>query len=152
MALYRVTAAPEENWAKVGATYLLADALAESVFKAAKVESFEKVRQVAPGDLKGLTAAHPLAGRGYDFVVPLLDGGHVTDEAGTGFVHTAPSHGRDDFDIWMENNRRLRAGQHRHAHPLHGRCRWFSDGRCAGLFRAPRHRRQGQQGRRQRSP
>ena len=45
--LYRVTAAPDGNWAKVGATYLLADALAESVFKAAKVEAFEKVR--APG-------------------------------------------------------------------------------------------------------
>jgi isoleucyl-tRNA synthetase len=38
--------------------------------------------------------------RGYDFLVPLLDGDHVTDDAGTGFVHTAPGHGRDDFDIW----------------------------------------------------
>src|SRR5262249_36960049 len=35
------------------------------------------------------------------FDVPLLDGDHVTDDAGTGFVHTAPSHGREDFDIWM---------------------------------------------------
>jgi isoleucyl-tRNA synthetase len=32
--------------------------------------------------------------------VPLLDGDHVTDDAGTGFVHTAPGHGREDFDIW----------------------------------------------------
>ncbi|MGL5137742.1 MAG: isoleucine--tRNA ligase, partial [Beijerinckiaceae bacterium] len=38
--------------------------------------------------------------RGYDFQVPLLDGDHVTDDAGTGFVHTAPGHGREDFDIW----------------------------------------------------
>ena len=32
--------------------------------------------------------------------MPLLDGDHVTDEDGTGFVHTAPGHGREDFDIW----------------------------------------------------
>ena len=106
--LYRVTAAADGNWAKVGATYLLADALAESVFKSAKVKAFEKVRTVAPSELKGLVAAHPLAKLGYDFDVPLLDGDHVTDETGTGFVHTAPSHGRDDFDIWMASNRVLR--------------------------------------------
>ena len=106
--LYRVTVAPEQNWAKVGATYLLADVLAESVFKAAKVEAFEKVRAVAASELAGLTAAHPLAASGYGFDVPLLDGDHVTDDTGTGFVHTAPSHGRDDFDIWMASNRMLR--------------------------------------------
>ena len=36
----------------------------------------------------------------YAFDVPLLEGDHVTDDAGTGFVHTAPGHGREDFDIW----------------------------------------------------
>jgi len=36
----------------------------------------------------------------YAFDVPLLDGDHVTDDTGTGFVHTAPGHGREDFDIW----------------------------------------------------
>ena len=107
-SLYRVTAAPERNWAKVGATYLLADALAESVFKAAKVEAYEKVRPIDTAELAGLTAAHPLAALGYGFDVPLLDGDHVTDDTGTGFVHTAPSHGRDDFDIWMASNRMLR--------------------------------------------
>ena len=44
---------------------------------------------------------------GYDFDVPLLEGDHVTDDAGTGFVHTAPGHGRDDFDVWMANAREL---------------------------------------------
>ena len=44
---------------------------------------------------------------GYDFDVPLLDGEHVTDDAGTGFVHTAPGHGLDDFGIWMESTRLL---------------------------------------------
>jgi isoleucyl-tRNA synthetase len=40
--------------------------------------------------------------------VPLLEGDHVTEEAGTGFVHTAPGHGREDFDIWTENEANLR--------------------------------------------
>jgi isoleucyl-tRNA synthetase len=39
--------------------------------------------------------------------VPLLDGDHVTDDAGTGFVHTAPGHGREDFEIWMDHARDL---------------------------------------------
>ena len=54
-----------------------------------------------------MTAAHPLEELGYDFDVPLLDGDHVTDDAGAGFVHTAPGHGREDFDIWMASSRLL---------------------------------------------
>jgi isoleucyl-tRNA synthetase len=105
--LYRVTAAPENNWAKAGATYVLAKNLAEGVFKAAKVEAYELVSDVDAASLADVTAAHPLRGQGYEFDVPLLDGDHVTDDAGTGFVHTAPGHGREDFDIWMANGRAL---------------------------------------------
>jgi isoleucyl-tRNA synthetase len=46
---------------------------------------------------------------GYSFRVPLLPGEHVTDDTGTGFVHTAPGHGREDFDIWMANKPELDA-------------------------------------------
>ncbi len=62
--------------------------------------------------LQALVCAHPLrdAGLGgYQFDVPLLDGDHVTDDAGTGFVHTAPGHGREDFDIWTASTRLLQA-------------------------------------------
>jgi isoleucyl-tRNA synthetase len=59
--------------------------------------------------LAQLVCAHPLRGRGYDFDVPLLDGEHVTDDTGTGFVHTAPGHGREDFDIWMATKPQLDA-------------------------------------------
>jgi isoleucyl-tRNA synthetase len=106
-AVYRVTRSPEGNWAKPGAKYLLAKALAGAVFAAAKVEGFEWVRDVSAAELAGMTAAHPLADRGYAFDVPLLDGDHVTDDAGTGFVHTAPGHGREDFDIWMASGQML---------------------------------------------
>jgi len=105
--LYRVTAAPAENWAKAGDLLVLADKLAEEVMKAAKVEGFEKVRAVGAAELAAATLAHPLAALGYGFVVPLLDGDHVTDDSGTGFVHTAPSHGREDFDAWMGHGREL---------------------------------------------
>ena len=57
-----------------------------------------------------VTVRHPLkACSGYEFTVPLLDGEHVTDDTGTGFVHTAPGHGREDFDIWIANARKLEA-------------------------------------------
>ena len=105
--LYRVTEAAADNWAKTGALYILADRLAADVFKAARVESFERVRAIDPQHIRA--CSHPLADRieGYGFDVPLLAGDHVTDDTGTGFVHTAPSHGREDFDVWMSNQREL---------------------------------------------
>ncbi len=54
-----------------------------------------------------MVCAHPLHARGYGFVVPLLDGDHVTEDAGTGFVHTAPGHGREDFELWTASTRLL---------------------------------------------
>ncbi|MFC3705468.1 isoleucine--tRNA ligase [Devosia honganensis] len=108
--LYQVTAAPEGNWAKVGDRYILADQLAAEVFAKAKVEAYERRADVGAGELASIACAHPLAGLagGYEFAVPLLDGEHVTDDAGTGFVHTAPGHGLDDFGIWMDSTRLLR--------------------------------------------
>src|ERR1700758_4449271 len=109
--LYKVTDAPADNWAKSGDLLILADALAEDVFKQARVTSYEKVRDI-PGDtLDAVECAHPLKGLagGYEFTVPLLPGDPVTHETGTGFVHTAPSHGREDFDVWTANGRELDA-------------------------------------------
>jgi isoleucyl-tRNA synthetase len=105
--LYKVVDAPADNWVKTGDLLILAEKLAEAVFKQARVTSFEKVRAVDARVLAGMTCDHPLKGRGYDFPVPLLAGDHVTDEDGTGFVHTAPGHGRDDFEIWIANRAEL---------------------------------------------
>ncbi len=101
--LYEVTAMEEglefEPWAKPGDRLILADKLAEEVFKAAKIAGWTRVGDLNPS---GLECAHPLAplSSGYGFSVPLLAGDHVTDDAGTGFVHTAPGHGADDFEVW----------------------------------------------------
>jgi isoleucyl-tRNA synthetase len=58
-----------------------------------------RVRTVEQSELKKIVAAHPFRSLGYEFQVPLLAGAHVTAEAGTGFVHTAPGHGEDDFEL-----------------------------------------------------
>jgi isoleucyl-tRNA synthetase len=108
-ALYRVTEAATENWAKTGDLFILAEKLAAEVFKQAKVTAFEKGADVPAKVLDNMTLKHPFRGRGYEFIVPLLDGDHVTDEDGTGFVHTAPGHGRDDFEIWMSEKSSLEA-------------------------------------------
>src|SRR5690242_15209344 len=84
--LYKVTDAPADNWAKTGDLLILADTLAESVFKQARAAAYEKVHDI-PGDtLDAVECAHPLKGLGgaYGFTVPLLPGDHVTDDTGTG--------------------------------------------------------------------
>jgi len=107
--LYRVTHAPDGNWALPGATFVIADKLASEAFKAAKVDGYERLHDVPATTLAELICAHPLAHLGYDFDVPLFDGEHVTDDTGAGFVHTAPGHGREDFDIWMAHARALQS-------------------------------------------
>ncbi len=97
--LYRVGAAPAENWAKVGDLYIVSDKLAEEVRKAARIEVFERVRDIRSFMIKA--CAHPLRGQGYDFDVPLVWADYVTDDTGTGFVHTAPGHGTDDYGAFL---------------------------------------------------
>ncbi len=110
-ALYKVTDSAPENWAKFGDLFLLADNLAGEVFKQARVMAFDRVAVIPAATLSELVAQHPLNGvaGGYDFKVPLLAGEHVTDDTGTGFVHTAPGHGREDFEVWTANARALAA-------------------------------------------
>ncbi|UOM33367.1 isoleucine--tRNA ligase [Acuticoccus sp. I52.16.1] len=110
--LYTVTEAPEENWLKAGARLVLADTLADEVLTSTRVTAWERVRDVTGAELSGYRAAHPLAGHesgGYRFPVPMLPGDHVTDDAGTGFVHTAPGHGVEDFEVWTAHKRDLDA-------------------------------------------
>ena len=107
--LYRVTQAAADNWAKVDDRFVIADTLAAGFFKACRVEAFERQHEVPHAVLADTVCVHPLHALGYGFSVPLLDGDHVSDDTGTGFVHTAPGHGREDFDIWMANARTLEA-------------------------------------------
>jgi isoleucyl-tRNA synthetase len=106
--LYEVTEAVNEFGPQPGEKLIFADALAEESAAKAKL-TFKKLRGVDADELAAITLAHPLRDLGYDFKVPLLAGDHVTDDAGTGFVHTAPSHGREDFDAWMSSAKAIEA-------------------------------------------
>ena len=107
--VYEVTHAPDDNWAKIGDRLILADKLAEDIFKAARVTDWRRYGHVPWSVLEAITASHPLKGKGYDFAVPLLAGEHVTEDTGTGFVHTAPGHGTEDFEVWEDYRSKLQA-------------------------------------------
>ena len=66
-----------------------------------------KVELVSGKFLAGTICHHPLHGQGYDFDVPLLPGDFVTATDGTGFVHIAPGHGADDFDLGQKHGIRV---------------------------------------------
>jgi isoleucyl-tRNA synthetase len=104
--LYRVTDAPPDNWAKAGDLYVIADKLAPEVFAAARVTGHERVKDVLPVMIA--RCAHPFRGasgaNGYwDFDVPVFPADYVTEDAGTGFVHTAPGHGADDYHTFIRH-------------------------------------------------
>ncbi|MFN3765107.1 MAG: isoleucine--tRNA ligase [Aliihoeflea sp.] len=108
--LYEVTSAENDFGPQPGEKLIFADALAEESFAKAKL-GFNRLRDVSAEALGAIQLSHPLKGLGggYDFPVPMLAGDHVTDDAGTGFVHTAPGHGREDFDAWMDGAKDLEA-------------------------------------------
>jgi isoleucyl-tRNA synthetase len=110
-AVFEVTDAPKGNWANKGDKFVLAKKLAIDVMRQARVLAYRELRALSADQLGMLTCSHPLRGfaDNYDFDVPLLKGDHVTDDVGTGFVHTAPGHGREDFDVWTANARELAA-------------------------------------------
>jgi len=107
--LFEVTDAPDGNWAKRGNKFILAEKLAIDVMRQARVLAYRQTAQLSPSEIFPGYCNHPLRtfSAGYDFQVPLLAGDHVTEDVGTGFVHTAPGHGREDFDVWMANAPRL---------------------------------------------
>lgn len=84
---------------QVGDTRLLvAEALLTNVLGRAQATEHQIVGRVKGAALEGLLLQHPF----YSRQVPILLGDHVTTDAGTGFVHTAPDHGADDFNVGVK--------------------------------------------------
>jgi isoleucyl-tRNA synthetase len=77
---------------------LIAETLIGSVLARAKIESHEIVGHLKGAALEHLLLQHPF----YVRQVPVILGDHVTTDAGTGFVHTAPDHGADDFNVGVK--------------------------------------------------
>ena len=80
-----------------GSFYVLASGLLESCFKTFGWENAEVVATCKGAALEGLKARHPF----YDRVSPLVLADYVTLDAGTGCVHTAPGHGREDYETGL---------------------------------------------------
>jgi isoleucyl-tRNA synthetase len=79
---------------------VLAEGLYESVLARAEIEGATVVARCKGESLEGLTLQHPFLDR----QVPIILGDHVTLEAGTGAVHTAPGHGQEDFVVGQKYN------------------------------------------------
>lgn len=86
-----------------GMKLLVAERLVEQVCRDCGILEHHILYTMPGSALNGAIASHPLRGQGYDFDVPLLAAEYVTDDAGTGLVHIAPSHGEDDFAVGKAN-------------------------------------------------
>lgn len=78
-----------------GNKYVVAEELLESCQKEIGWENFEVIKKIPGKDLEYIVCKHPF----YDRDSLVMIGEHVTTDAGTGCVHTAPGHGEDDFNI-----------------------------------------------------
>ncbi len=74
---------------------LLAEALMKDAMSRYGREDYRVVAYCKGSELEGLMLQHPF----YQREVPIILGEHVTVEAGTGAVHTAPGHGQDDYVV-----------------------------------------------------
>ena len=101
-ALLHVDGVAEGSLAQVGERLLIAMPLLPEVLKAAGIATHHLEHVFKGADLAGTVAAHPLRGHGYEHDVRLLSADYVTTDQGTGFVHTAPSHGVEDFVLGQE--------------------------------------------------
>ena len=102
--VYEVKEAADENWAKKGEKFILAHSLADNFQKAARIDELVPIQDVEPS---GLICRHPLHESGYKFLVHLYEADFVTEDTGTGFVHIAPGHGSDDYELFVRNKRRF---------------------------------------------
>ncbi len=107
--LYEVLDSPEECWAVKGETYLLADNLAADVMKRARLEDgqWQRLRDISKSELESISLLHPLAGSEggnaeWDDPRDFRAAPFVTDTEGTGFVHCAPSHGMEEYELYRD--------------------------------------------------
>ncbi|WP_106745825.1 isoleucine--tRNA ligase [Yoonia maritima] len=103
--VYEVTDAPEDNWVRKGERYILADKQVEAVFAKARIDQFTRVSDA--GDMSETSLSHPLAGAEgsngeWDDARDFRAAPFVTEDEGTGFVHCAPSHGMDEFELYRD--------------------------------------------------
>ena len=89
----------EGSLARIGDVICLADDLIETVCKETGIAKTSVVHNFTGAELEGSIASHPLSDDGYDHDVPVLLADYVTTDQGTGFVHIAPGHGPEDYQL-----------------------------------------------------
>ena len=82
---------------------LIAEGLMKDVMARYEAENYRVIAYCQGKELEGIKLAHPF----YDREVPVILGDHVTLEAGTGAVHTAPGHGQDDYVVGTRYNLKI---------------------------------------------
>ena len=107
--LYEVIGRPEECWADIGERFILSDSLAEDVLGRARLDTtmFCRLCDITQDDLAKIGLQHPLhgveGGEGeWDDIRDFRSADFVTDTEGTGFVHCAPSHGIEEFELYRD--------------------------------------------------
>jgi isoleucyl-tRNA synthetase len=96
-----IAAHPEFDYVAVkhgNKAYIMAERLAPLCMDIFGLEGWEKLCEIKPIDIEGIKAKHPLYDR--ESVGVLAD--YVTLESGTGLVHTAPGHGREDYETGLK--------------------------------------------------
>lgn len=79
---------------------ILAKELANKALETFKLTEYKLLKEFKGKELEGLKYKHPL----YERISPVILGEHVTADAGTGAVHTAPGHGVDDYIVGQKYN------------------------------------------------
>lgn len=100
--LVDVDAVESTSRVKVGEKLVLAKALVSTFSERAGITAHSELASFKGSDIEGTVCHHPWHGQGYDYDVPVVEGFHVTTDAGTGFVHIAPSHGQEDFEVGQQ--------------------------------------------------
>ena len=89
----------EESIAMKGDLVCVAADLLDNFVAEVGVTAHDVIAEIDGAKCAGTICAHPLADDGYDHDVPMFAGDFVTTEQGTGFVHTAPGHGVEDYEL-----------------------------------------------------
>lgn len=106
--LVEVTEVAEDSLARAGERLVVAGELMAAIAADCGITAWRSLLQgIDIADLAATVCAHPLHAAGYEFAVPLVSSNHVTTEQGSGFVHTAPGHGAEDYEAVMAHNTRL---------------------------------------------
>ena len=98
-SVLRITALDEGALAREGDVICLATKLVGEVTGAIGIAGTETLATLKGTDIEGTVSQHPMNGHGYEHDVPMLLADYVTTDQGTGFVHIAPGHGVEDYEL-----------------------------------------------------